>query len=105
MRIPGYQRLLQPHGVSLTGIVLLLGYVIFAYRHFPFLDNRLNRLAIGLILGGAAGNFIDRLYFGFVTDFINIGFWPVFNIADSAVTVGVILFICSLLPLVSSGKI
>ena len=53
----------------------------------------LNRLSIGLIIGGAIGNGIDRALFGAVTDFIDfsdIGFRWVFNIADSAITVGVI---------------
>lgn len=47
------------------------------------------RVAMGLQLGGAIGNLIDRLRFGYVTDFISIGNFPVFNIADSSVTVGV----------------
>jgi signal peptidase II len=54
------------------------------------------RVALALILGGAIGNLIDRLGSGLVVDFIEIGvprwYWPVFNVADSAVTVGVVLF-------------
>jgi signal peptidase II len=51
-------------------------------------------LPLGLILGGAVGNLIDRIWQGRVTDFINVGIpdgarWPVFNVADSAVTIGV----------------
>ena len=42
------------------------------------------------ILGGALGNSIDRIFLGGVTDFISLGFWPSFNIADSAITTGVI---------------
>jgi signal peptidase II len=38
------------------------------------------------------GNLIDRLRLGYVTDFIDVGFWPAFNVADSAVTVGVLIF-------------
>jgi len=55
--------------------------------------DRLSQLAIGLIIGGAIGNGIDRALFGAVTDFINfgdIGFHWVFNVADSAITIGVI---------------
>jgi len=55
--------------------------------------DRLSQLSIGLIIGGAIGNGIDRALFGAVTDFINfgdIGFHWVFNIADSAITIGVI---------------
>lgn len=54
------------------------------------------RLALALILGGALGNLVDRLTTGLVVDFIDIGWgrwhWPVFNVADSAVSVGVVLF-------------
>ena len=44
----------------------------------------------GLIIGGALGNLIDRIRLGYVVDFINFSFWPAFNIADSAVSVGVL---------------
>ncbi|MDO8660606.1 MAG: signal peptidase II [Candidatus Woesearchaeota archaeon] len=52
-----------------------------------------NNVAWALILGGATGNLIDRILFGAVTDFISIGWWPTFNIADSALVVGVVLLI------------
>ncbi len=81
------------------GIVVLLLYALFAYRRFPFLDNTPNRIALGLILGGTVGNLIDRLNSSLngITDFISISIWPSFNIADSAVTVGAILFAYSLI--------
>ena len=50
-------------------------------------------LAWGLIAGGALGNAIDRIFYGVVTDFINFSFWPAFNVADSALTIGVIILI------------
>jgi signal peptidase II len=46
---------------------------------------------LGLILGGTVGNGFDRIMYGTVTDFIAVHFWPVFNVADSAVSVGVVL--------------
>jgi signal peptidase II len=46
-----------------------------------------------LILGGAAGNLIDRLRLGYVVDFIDVRVWPVFNLGDSAITVGVAILI------------
>jgi len=49
------------------------------------------RLALGLQLGGAAGNLVDRLRVGHVIDFIHFHFWPVFNVADSSIVIGVIL--------------
>ena len=58
-------------------------------------------IALGLIIGGAAGNLLDRARWGSVIDFIDFGFrrnmWPVFNAADSAITIGVVLFALTLL--------
>lgn len=61
----------------------------------------LQPLAIALLLGGAAGNLIDRLFFGYVVDFLEVYYqnwhWPVFNIADSAIFVGAVLLMLDLL--------
>jgi signal peptidase II len=61
----------------------------------------LDRLAVGLIFGGAVGNLIDRARFGAVVDFIDVYYrdwhWPAFNVADSAITVGVVLLALRLL--------
>ena len=57
----------------------------------------LNNLALGLILSGAVGNLIDRLFLGYVVDFLDFCVWPVFNVADSAITVGAVLLAWSLL--------
>lgn len=51
------------------------------------------RLALGLQLGGAFGNLIDRVRLGHVTDFIDVGPWPIFNLADSAISIGMVLMI------------
>jgi signal peptidase II len=76
---------------SLAAVVVIL-YLFFRQRVNGFA----RQLALALIMGGALGNLIDRLRFGEVVDFIEIGYgrwhWPVFNVADSAVTIGVILF-------------
>jgi signal peptidase II len=50
---------------------------------------RILTIAIGLVLGGLIGNLIDRIFLGYVTDFIDVKFFSVFNIADSALTIGV----------------
>ncbi len=89
--------------VSVVGIAFIIAYAFLIYRRYPSLDNSLSRVALGLILGGTIGNLIERLLYlfgrlGGVTDFIHIGWWPPFNLADSAVVVGVILFIYSLFP-------
>lgn len=51
------------------------------------------QFSVGLLLGGTIGNLIDRIFHGAVTDFIDLRIWPVFNIADSAVTISIILLI------------
>jgi signal peptidase II len=57
--------------------------------------SRLATLACGLILGGAAGNLLDRLTTGQVTDYVHFSFWYVFNAADAAITVGVVTLLLS----------
>jgi signal peptidase II len=54
-------------------------------------------IAFALIFGGAVGNIIDRLRFGYVHDFIDFRVWPVFNIADSAITIGVCILLLQML--------
>ena len=56
-------------------------------------NEKIMQFAVGLLLGGTSGNLIDRIIYGRVTDFIDFRIWPVFNVADSAVTVSVIIFI------------
>ena len=92
--------------VGLLGVVAILTYVLFFYRSYPFLDDRLVKLALGLVLGGTIGNLADRLNpnLAGVTDFIGVGIWPAFNIADSAIVVGVIMFAYSLLALARAKK-
>ncbi len=90
--------------VALVSVAVLLLYAVLFYRRFPFLDNWLAWVGLSLVLGGTVGNLIDRLRLGYVTDFIDFGFWPAFNLADSTVVVGVIIFVYSLLPLARAGK-
>ena len=77
--------------ITLTAIVGVAA--ILVYSRYPQANRVLVRVALGLLLGGAVGNLIDRIRFGEVVDFIDVGAWPVFNVADSAVVVGVILII------------
>jgi len=76
--------------------VAAIGVMVFSYRQFRN-QGRIFVHAIGLIAGGAVGNLIDRLRFGAVVDFLyfHLGthYWPAFNVADSAITIGVGLFI------------
>ena len=55
--------------------------------------SRLLLLALFLILSGAIGNIVDRITYGYVLDFIDLRIWPVFNIADSAITIGALLVV------------
>ena len=68
--------------------VVVIGVIIASYRYVPEPSWFLN-LCLGLQMGGAIGNLIDRVRDGYVVDFIDLTFWPVFNIADSAICVGV----------------
>ena len=72
--------------------VLAIGFIFYYYKTHDRPRN-LIRLAIGLQLGGALGNLIDRLTVGAVTDFIDVGRWPIFNLADSSIVVGMILLV------------
>jgi signal peptidase II len=92
----------QGHSLILTifGIIagcVILFFVFYGYRYFTWLGNISVMLAFGLILGGAVGNLIDRFRYGYVTDFIDFSYWPAFNVADSALTIGVISFALLLL--------
>ena len=51
------------------------------------------RVAFGAIAGGAIGNIVDRFHYGYVVDFIDLRWWPVFNVADSCITIGVALLL------------
>jgi signal peptidase II len=75
---------------AIASIVVSVGLVVYVVRT-P--SRPWNDAVLGLILGGAVGNGYDRLVFGTVTDFINVHFWPVFNVADSAVSIGVVALI------------
>ncbi len=55
------------------------------------------RLVFGLTFGGAVGNLIDRFRFGHVVDYVDLGWWPVFNLADAAIDVSIALFVILLL--------
>jgi len=74
--------------------IFVSGVIIYYYPRIPSNDWML-RLALGLQLAGALGNLIDRLTVGHVTDFISVGTFPVFNVADSSISVGVVILLIS----------
>ena len=66
---------------------------IYLYYRYPPFDHAVVPTAIGMMLGGAIGNLVDRVRLGRVTDFIDFPLWPAFNVADSSITIGVAIII------------
>ncbi len=81
---PSYSLIFMIVAIAVVAAILLYSRLLSSTRGWIV-------LSLGLQLGGAAGNLLDRLRFGQVTDFIDISIWPVFNVADSSVVVGTIL--------------
>jgi signal peptidase II len=110
---PGESRIVVPHFLWWTYVqnhngafglfgsqpILLIGLAlaVLAIFWYAFRDQAarsgLVRVAFGAIAGGAFGNILDRIRFGYVVDFIDLRWWPVFNVADSCITIGVALLI------------
>ena len=85
-------------GSYFTLFSVVAGLALVVAIFFARKSTRLVKISLGLVLGGAMGNLVDRLRFGAVVDFIDVGVsetvrWPCFNIADAAITVGVVLLI------------
>jgi len=82
--------------VSIAAVILI---AVYRARHLR--GHRLASASLGLILGGAVGNLIDRVRYGVVVDFLDVHVhqyhWPVFNVADSAISVGVTLLLLDML--------
>ena len=82
--------ILQGQGAFLTITAFVAIGAIAFYYAFPPLEHGLLRIALGLQLGGAFGNLIDRLRFGEVTDMFHFPHYPAFNVADSSIVVGLV---------------
>lgn len=109
--LPGESRMFIPHILYWTYVQnhrgafglfgsqpwLLVGMAIAVLSVFwySFRDiasrSLLVRIAFGAIVGGAVGNILDRFHYAYVVDFIDLRWWPVFNLADSCITIGVML--------------
>lgn len=76
---------------TILAIVVSVGIIVYNSRLAP--GHKLLRLALGLQMGGALGNMIDRIRQGYVTDFMDFGPWPVWNVADLAIVSGTILLV------------
>lgn len=80
-------------GIHLPQFIFWIFWIaIIVFVSGLYLKNKSNAGYI-FILSGALSNFIDRIYFGCIIDFIDLKFWPVFNLADIFITVGVIMLI------------
>jgi signal peptidase II len=77
--------------LTITSFVGLAAILLFFF--YPPLDHPLLRFALGLQLGGAIGNLIDRVWRGSVTDFIQFPHYPAFNVADSSICIGVAILV------------
>lgn len=114
--LPGESRIVIPHVLYLTYVqnyhgafglfgthpllltaaasVVLIGFYLWYRKEGAGAQVH---IAFALIFGGAVGNIVDRLRFGYVHDFIDFRVWPVFNVADSAITIGVGLLLLQML--------
>ena len=81
-----------PKGAWFSALALLVIFLFFSSE-----KNRLTKTGLALILGGGLANLLDRILAGCVRDFIQVGFLPIFNLADTAICVGASLVILSML--------
>ena len=110
--IPALARVFQFHYVTNTGaafglfqnvnlffiIVSFIVSTIILFYYFSLPDGKwLMRLCLGMQFSGAVGNLIDRLRVGHVIDFMEVPYWPIFNVADSMISCGVVLLVLILL--------
>ena len=84
---------------SVVSLLALLAIALYAWR-MP-VQSRLPQTALALVMGGAIGNLLDRARLGYVIDYVDVYWgahhWPAFNVADSAITVGVVLLVLDIL--------
>lgn len=88
--------ILEGKTALLIGISIVMLVLVYSMM-FSFDENKLTNFSFGLLFGGIIGNLIDRILFGYVRDFISVVifgyYFPIFNIADAAIVIGVILLI------------
>ena len=80
----------KTHLLAIISLIVAI-YIIIKYKDIP--KEKKPQILFALLLGGIIGNLIDRLFRGYVIDFIDFGFWPSFNIADAAISISVISLI------------
>jgi signal peptidase II len=89
--------ILSGHGIILILISFAVLVLLIIYRRSFLQDQFSHKILLGLMIGGIAGNLIDRIRFGWVTDFLDFEFgsyhYPSFNVADSAICIAVVLYV------------
>jgi signal peptidase II len=91
-------------GLFIAIAILVVLAVVYYYPRLPA-GCRWLRIGLGLQLGGALGNLLDRMRFGYVIDFFDFRIWPVFNIADMAIVIGVGLLLWEILHMPADEKL
>lgn len=81
--------------VTVISLLIIIGIIYYVYRNRNKINKKIVKIGYGLVLGGSIGNFIDRIIYGYVVDFIDIDIfgwnYPIFNLADIFIVGGVIL--------------
>lgn len=89
--------ILAGHGIVLILISVAVLMLLFVYRRSFLKEQMSHRILLGLLIGGIAGNLVDRIRFGWVTDFLDFQFgsyhYPSFNVADSAICIAIGLYV------------
>lgn len=80
--------------VVTSAAIIIIIYFLFQKKYEL---SKLESLALCFILGGSAGNLIDRLRLGHIIDFIDFRVWPIFNLADSFILIGAVILVCSMI--------
>tara|TARA_B110000014_G_C20119002_1_gene592108 strand:- start:647 stop:1141 length:495 start_codon:yes stop_codon:yes gene_type:complete len=85
--------LFENFGIILLILSLIIASILIIYLFTIDKPRILIRVFSGLVVAGALGNILDRIRFGYVNDFIDVGWWPIFNIADSSITIAIGIYI------------
>ena len=85
--------LFENFGIILLILSLIIASILIVYLFTIDKPRILIRVFSGLVVAGALGNILDRIRFGYVNDFIDVGWWPIFNIADSSITIAIGIYI------------
>lgn len=83
----------MPNAILIFVTAILLALILYWIKHEKLYIQKITSISLGLIIGGGVGNLYDRITQGGVVDFISCSFWPVFNFADMAVVIGVVMLI------------